>query len=405
MSEGEGPSTGQWMDETTETPGVNSISEKNGHAESALREIDRTAVQRKAPKNKRGARRSSAAARGDQSCAAVTGRDRTAVGRNGHRTVKGKGLASRKKAPQHELDAQTTVDQLRELPAEVIKLHLQNRHQSTSGNKRALAERLWATLQGTTSPEASSEESPTCSSTEESEASSTSSDEHSDRQTHREKRTRKHSGRRAPTKRHHKMPEEEPKGRRSARSGHSHSGTHQHRRHTRAHRKHRTLSRHCYPHRRHKQDTRHSRPRSQPGDYMHHGRRERDSSPDNSSDSSSTSESSGHHRASTSGGTSGSSYRHSRYTGYLPAIPEKLRSIARRGEYVDLVALLPTNLMQAQTKRYDSRERRTQAQIRDFTGWLEAWSVYASCLVVFYPAAAQSLFCYQQFVASQSKRF
>ena len=62
-----GPSTGQRMDETTETPGVHSISrEENGRAESASREIDRAAVQRKAPKNKRGARRSSAAARGDQ---------------------------------------------------------------------------------------------------------------------------------------------------------------------------------------------------------------------------------------------------------------------------------------------------------------------------------------------------
>ena len=62
MSEGEGPSTGQLMDETPETPGVYSISEKNGRAESASREIDRAAVQGEAPKNKRGARRSSAAA-------------------------------------------------------------------------------------------------------------------------------------------------------------------------------------------------------------------------------------------------------------------------------------------------------------------------------------------------------
>ena len=221
----------------------------------------------------------------------MTGQDRATAGRNGYRTVKGKGLASRKKAPEHKLDAQATVDQLRELPVEVIKLHLQNRHQSIYGNKRALAETSWATLQGTTSPEASSEESPTHSSTEESEASSTSSDEHFYRQTHREKRTRKHSGRHAPAKRHHKNPEEEIKGRRSARAGHSHVGTHQHHRHQRAHQKHRTHSHHHYPHRRHKQDTRH--PRSQPGDYMHHGRREQDSSPDTSSDSSSTSESSG----------------------------------------------------------------------------------------------------------------
>ena len=132
MSEGEGPSTGQLRDGTPETPGVYSPSEKNGSAESASQDIDRAAVQGKTLKNKRGARRSSAAARGDQS--------RAAVGRNGHRTakVKGKGRAGRKRAPEHELDAQATVDQVRELPAEVIKLHSQNRHQSISGNKRAL---------------------------------------------------------------------------------------------------------------------------------------------------------------------------------------------------------------------------------------------------------------------------
>ena len=74
--------------------------------------------------------------------------------------------------------------------------------------------------------------------------------------------------------------------------------------------------------------------------------------------------------------------------------------------------LLQTNLRASGPRRAppegatgpDSRTQR-RATINDFTGWSEAWSVYAAVLTAYFPHLAPRLFHYQHFLALKSRTF
>ena len=98
-----------------------------------------------------------------------------------------------------------------------------------------------------------------------------------------------------------------------------------------------------------------------------------------------------------------------RRTGTLPAIPDRVRGRIRRGEFVELDVLLQANLRARRappecTTGPDGRSQR-RATISDFTGWSEAWSVYAAVLTAYFPHLAPRLFHYQHFLALKSRAF
>lgn len=101
----------------------------------------------------------------------------------------------------------------------------------------------------------------------------------------------------------------------------------------------------------------------------------------------------------------------SRQSPDLPPIPDRLRGRIRRGEFIDLSALLQANLTAAyghrggRAERVSDTKQQREAPITDFTSWVEAWSLYSAVLTSYYPHLAQRLFQYQHFLALKSKTF
>ena len=91
----------------------------------------------------------------------------------------------------------------------------------------------------------------------------------------------------------------------------------------------------------------------------------------------------------------------------LPAVSRKLRRIIRCGEFVVLADLLSEHLTLSGCSSRNSGGRKF-ASTKPITGldtWLEAWSIYASVLVLYKPELAPDLFRYQGFITRSSRRF
>ena len=246
------------------------------------------------------------------------------------------------------------------LPVEVIRLHLQQRHLSVTGNKREAAGRLFEALQRRSDDDSHGQE------TDEAEKGGSrtdgrDTDSPSTRESEAEsdsRHSRARSKKNRPRKRHNHLREMESLLKRALKDG------------SRRRRRRRLSS---------------SEPSSSSAD---------------SSDSDSSLERVRRPKR-----------RWGHRTTPTPSLPLQTRSELRLSVVSSLTCLPCYQAIYCMLKREphdharSSRSYKQAVEITDFTAWLEAWSSYASVVASYFPTAAPRMFQCQQFLAGKSRKF
>ena len=109
------------------------------------------------------------------------------------------------------------------------------------------------------------------------------------------------------------------------------------------------------------------------------------------------------------------------HTRYLPPVPPKVRERIIKGEYIDFVTLLPKAMFSSGTEPEGTtsftfqlpsnsgdisvRPAKKPKSITSFSNWMEAWNIYLAVCVDHMPFRAPSLIAYQRIITSASIQY